>query len=341
MNHTRRSFLGTLGLGTAAAAAGASPLLATTRKFGRRPAAATVHRPQIHTPYPSGDTWFPDGRFERYPLWPLAGDPSSFSPFRLEWTAFYRPGGSSERRTTEATRGFYQVFVCRGVVDGRGAGDFFCGWFDDGEFARLDAEEGSVLLVKRQLFSVLGNSSALAIGRGDHDFFKLPFLFDRRDEAGLPFEVYSEFLLGSPFKRTAWDMTAVSQLEFFHEDTVAPSHYHAAPVWHEFVYVQGGQMTPDAYYGTGDHIASLPGCKEGPYLACYEEKRWLPREWPRYGEPAALFRELETPWPKLFGGARDGIYGVLFVHYGPFATYRPWAPANWTTLSAAELGPLG
>ncbi|MBI4369878.1 MAG: hypothetical protein HY547_06590 [Elusimicrobia bacterium] len=240
---------------------------------------------------------------------------------------------------------FYQIFVCKGWVktgSGRyGVGDFFCDWHAPSEIAGFDVEEGSVLLVKRQSFVVQHDYEPLARSNGGYRYFNLPFLAPSHDPSGLPFDVNSEFLLGNALRKVSRDMTAVTMLEFFHQNTVAPSHYHEYPVWHEFIYLQGGQLTPDGFYAAGDHIASIPDCKEGPYLACFEEERNFPAPWPQYVPMEELMRPVQSPWPKIFSGRQDGIYGVLFVHFGPFAIIRPWALANWTILDPHELGPEG
>lgn len=311
-----------------------------------------AHKPQIYTPYPTGKKWQAVGDFERYPLWPFAGSLQSFDIAQPEWTAYYR--SSSERGLSSrfpGRYGFYQIFVCRGEVKLGSLftggepktyvpGDFFSRWFTEDEISRLESASGTVLLVKYQ--SVLaqsdyGNIEKLHTAR---DNFTLPFIAPHREESGRPFHVRSRFLLGDALRRTDRDMTVVTMLESFKDDTVAPSHFHPDPVWHEFVYLQGGHITPDGYYAPGGHLVSLPECKEGPYLATFDPYRAYPKEWPIYAS-AAAFAVPTTPWPKIFTGAQDGIYGVLFVHYGPFAKITPTRLANWTTLGAYELGPKG
>ncbi|MEW6057462.1 MAG: hypothetical protein AB1540_12690 [Bdellovibrionota bacterium] len=346
--NSRRRFLHSL-----ASVAGAS-LFSPMAWAKPRPVGALKHRPQVYTAFPHRRTWESVGVFERFPLWPHSGNLKSFNG-EPEWTAFYRyqghPFRPNESEPSNAL-GFFQVFVCKGSLlitssQGKtvqreyGTGDFFCEWFLDSEWNSFSAEEGTTLLVKRQQFLPSDHFSALQLTKNEYDFFSLPFLIPSRDESGLLFNVNSSFLAGGVLSKINRNMTSVTMLEHFEDGTVAPSHYHANPVWHEFVYLQGGHLTPDGFFGPGDHIASIPGCKEGPYLSCMSNQRSYPKEWPIYIEPSLLRRPVEEPWPKIFQNERDGIYGVLFVHYGPFAKITPLSLANWTILDPYELGPKG
>jgi len=314
---------------------------------------ANRHRAQIHTLYPFEKSWFSCGDFARYPLWPLANDPQSFAPVNPEWTAFYRYDRKPihNSATDNIQIGFYQVFVCRGEINVPvdhdkkilRAGDFFCNYFLDQEFSKLPCHDDTLLIVKRQQHIAHETYAPLIKMRTEHSYHNYPFLIPHADVSGLDLDVRSSYLLGSAFQAVATDRTIVTMLEYFHENTVAPSHYHPAPVWHEFIYLQGGHMTPDGFYAPGDHIVSFPNCKEGPWLSTSTNQRDYPKEWPLYVERSWLSRPFQEPWPRIFSGAKNDIYGVLFVHYGPFVKINPFifSLANWTVLDAHELGPEG
>lgn len=354
---SRRDFMERLGLGVIAAGAMACESNSLPGYVAgldsEKPSPAITHKPQIYTPYPSHEKWQGIGDFERYPLWPFAGNLQSFDIAQPEWTAYYRSAGERGMSSRFPGRyGFYQIFVCRGEVKLGSVftqgepktyvpGDFFSRWFTENEISRLESAPGTLLLVKYQSAlaqSDYGISEKLHTAR---DNFDLPFISPHREESGRPFHVRSRFLLGDALRKTDRDMTVVTMLESFKDDTVAPSHYHPDPVWHEFVYLQGGHLTPDGYYAPGGHLVSLPEYKEGPYLATFDPYRAYPKEWPLYASASAFAVPTAAPWPKIFTGSQDGIYGVLFVHYGPFAKITPSRLANWTTLRAHELGPKG
>lgn len=352
---TRRSFLRAFGIGV--------PAVAGTSLLGQSGSvhAATTeglqsvsHRPQIFTRFPADQLWTSFGAFSRYPLWPFAGDLKSFAPTEPEWTAYLRVERFNKKFDSvhPGQNGFYQVFVCRGEVTLKpqftgtttkkySAGDFFSQWFTENEMARLEASHDAILLVKYQDAPVQPDYLPTEKHSTDYAPFTLPFLVPHRDASGLPFNVRSDFLLGNSLRFIDRDMTAVTMLESFKDNTVAPSHCHPDPVWHEFVYIQGGHITPDGYFGPGGHLVSLPECKEGPYLSTFDPHRAYPPEWPIYASAAEFAADPIPPWPKVFTGKRNDIYGVLFVHYGPFAHITPTRLANWTILKPHQLGPRG
>jgi hypothetical protein len=139
----------------------------------------------------------------------------------------------------------------------------------------------------------------------------------------------STLLHGTPFG----DPTNLAAIVRFPEGTVVSSHFHDEPIFHEFIYLQGGHLTPDGFYAPGDHVTSIPGCKEGPWLATYEPTLDLiPRGWPRFAPDEALAPRVEPPFPKPFANDHgEEVHGLLFVHGGPFVN----------VLDTDELGPKG
>lgn len=326
---SRRDFLTTTATGGSALLLQNHLALAASKKILQAPPArkpSSGHRPQILTPFEQDtNKWQVQGRYKRTALWPHPGNNQSFGPEIPEWTAFYRYQGQTDDAPLREESGLYQVFVCQGAVEALApgknstrrtfqAGDFFGDVYKDEDFCRLKADAGTVLLVKRQaLLSQLDLRPSLQL-RDDHSYIHLPFPIHDKDACGLPFEVNSETLHGGLFKKVKSDLTTLTALEYFHENTVAPSHYHADPIWHEFVYIQGGHLTPDGFYGPGDHIVSFSGIKEGPYLACFGPERPYPKEWPRFVERSLIERSVPSPWPRIFAGASRLGHAELMPH---------------------------
>ena len=144
---------------------------------------------------------------------------------------------------------------------------------------------------------------------------------------------------GNFFATIASKDTVYTSLALSENGTIFPSHYHPAPIFHEFVYLRGGQMTPAGYYSAGDHVLSHGGCKEGPYLAVPPEGCVLQAEWPRSVSEAELFRPV-SGYPAGAAFPADACSVLVFVHTGPFVLTVPPKP-NQKLLRAAELGPEG
>lgn len=274
------------------------------------------HIPQIHTKFPNQGCWSLHGQFERYPLWPKAGDPKTFH--LPHWTAYYRFRGASDFDNKPTTpKACCQIFVCQGTLemprhDGSvqkvSAGDFICGMHSEGELAHIKCINQPLMIVKYQADNLETIDNKFG---SQEDLSYIPYFYGH----GKVNDFQSAFLHGSPFKNP----TNLAALVRFPKGTIVSSHYHDEPIFHEFIYLQGGHLTPDGYYAPGDHVTSIPECKEGPWLATYEpsEER-IPLDWPIFAPNGELDRKFQIPWERPFSKDNADVYGLLFVHGGPF-----------------------
>ncbi len=307
-----------------------------------RGALSYVHVPQIHVTYPASRPWQSHGRFERYALWPNAGSGLTFD--LDHWTAYYQftdPSVSisfvGDKQLLSDERALWRIFVCKGglaLPSSRGslqanAGDFIIGTCPESTWLDGNFEPNTTLIVKRT--RAPGGRRALQVNRALGRKF-LPYFYGH----GKTDRFRSALLSGNPFGRDGDATVLVS----FPNGTIASSHYHDSPIFHEFIYVAGGHLTPDGVYATGDHVTSIPGCKEGPWLATHDfEGAKLPEGWPEYARSRSR-EPIVAPWPNPFGdSSASRVFGLLFVHWGPFLS--PMLGVNWTKLSPGELGPRG
>jgi hypothetical protein len=298
---------------------------------------ADEHIRQLHVPFPAGKTWTPHGSFDRYPLWPIAGSRATLR--RAHWTAWYRFGGAiRERLPVSHEPAFWELFVCKGELLMRlsghrtfsvEAGDYFCGVFTEDELIDTQCSDDALLIVKRRPAPSRGLEPQLR--PSDRQRF-LPYPYRHRDLD----DFRAVLLWGSPFSRTG--MTALVR---FPVGTEVSSHYHDGQIFHELIYLRGGHLTPDGLYTIGDHVTSLPGCKVGPWLATQQRSMTvLPTGWPRYQRFEPAGRPSLPPWqPPPAWRSNDDVYGLLFVHGGPFL--HRTGKVNWHRLWPHALGPRG
>lgn len=288
------------------------------------------HQPQLHVRFPHHHPWVHWHKSERYPLWPQPGHADSFREH--EFTAYLRPATASATGPLEEQTGFWQIFVCRGAItlpDLAGQprtipqGAFVAGQFTTPVIDGMAATPDTLCLAKYTAAAPLGASPFEVTEK--YSYFENPYAEGLLDPYGVA------PLSGNPFKKGA----TFTGLVRFPVGAVVSSHYHAPPLFHEFIYLVGGHLTPDGFYGPGDHVTSIPGGKEGPWLAAAQADAPYPADWPRWFPPTA-------PSPPPFSSPleSDGyIFGLLFVHHGPFI-HRD-GRIRWHQLHASELGPAG
>lgn len=291
------------------------------------------HIPQIHIKFPDSKLWPSFGSYLRFPLWPKASDQNSFQA--SEWTAYYRFNGLNPEasNTLSDSQDFYQIFVLSGQIEFLvgdrkvigSKGDYISGTFSERSIHNCKCEFETLLLIKCIRFlekPIELNVEALKKLR------HLPYLYAH----GRINKFRSAKLFGSPFKKGPF--TAVGK---FPLGSIVSSHYHDPPLFHEFVYIQGGHLTPDGYYAPGDHVTSIPGCKEGPWLATYDPTTCkLPSDWVSFSNRG--ISKVNAKWKNIFPTA-SYVYGIIFVHRGPFAKLT--SSVRWHTLNKNELGPKG
>jgi hypothetical protein len=294
--------------------------------------APAAHRAQTHIPFPHHHPWFPWQKSERYPLWPRAGHADSF--VEREFTAYLRPAAATAHLAPlEEHTGYWQIFVCRGAITlptpaGRSTavpqGAFVSGLFPTSVIDGMAQSPDTLCLVKYCAVAPEGASPFEVTAQ--YSYFENPYAGGLLDPYG------AAPLGGNAFKRDA-PFTALVR---FPVGAVVSSHYHAPPTFHEFIYLVGGHLTPDGFYGPGDHVTSIPGGKEGPWLAATQADAPYPADWPRWTPPPAV---VPPPFPSPLGAADGHIYGLLFVHHGAFI-HRD-GRIRWHQLGASELGPTG
>jgi len=296
------------------------------------------HVPQVHVRFPAREKWSAHGRFERFALWPEAGKATTFRG--RHWTAYYRQRPEADATTVRASDrpACCQLFVCRGAIEldsPRGsrtlaAGDFACGMHSEAALEGARSSDDLLMVVKYQADNLA--TIDYKVGRKARLRY-LPYFYGH----GKVDDFRSALLHGNPLGSP----TNLAAIVRFPEGTIVSSHYHDEPIFHEFVYLQGGHMTPDGFYAPGDHVTSIPGCKEGPWLAALEPSRGrIPSSWPTYASSREMVRHTEPPWsPPFDGKAEADVHGLLFVHGGPFVKLT--AGINWHVLEDDELGPRG
>lgn len=299
---------------------------------------AKKHVPQIHIKFPSQKSWSSHGQFKRYALWPKAGRLETFQI--PHWTAYYRfLNGSRFEQEPSEQKACCQIFVCQGAIEVSrangfiqkvSAGDFICGMYSEKDLANMECFGQTFLIVKYQADNLETIDNKF---RPQTDLTYIPYFYGH----GKVNDFESALLHGSPFKNP----TNLAAIVRFPKGTIVSSHYHGRPVFHEFIYLQGGHLTPDGFYGPGDHVTSIPQCKEGPWLATYEPSREkLPLDWPQFTSEEKYVSDVVMPWERPFLKYKpDDIYGLLFVHGGPFVNIL--AGINWHVIGAGELGPEG
>lgn len=296
------------------------------------------HVPQVQVKFPFARPWHPHGPFERFALWPQPGEAATFA--LPHWTAYYRwKGRTGDAKDASDRPACCQIFVCRGAIelpesDGStrtvSAGDFKCGMYSEADLVHAPADQDLLMVVKYQADNLATIDSRF------HPKDRLAYLpyFYGHGEVN---DFSAALLHGNPFGYP----TNLAAVVRFPERTIVSSHFHDEPIFHEFIYLQGGHMTPDGFYAPGDHVTSIPLCKEGPWLATFEPSvSKIPSSWRTFAPHEDLIRHAEAPFAEPFmGDAAGQIHGLLFVHGGPFA--RLTLGVNWHVIGDDEFGPRG